>query len=253
MRRRRELEDLMLSTTRVLSALSHCTGFVLPHTESVERLRRLELIPYNRTQVLAVLVSESGFVRNHMVNVEEAPDQETLRKASNFLNERLAGLAFPEAQTRLTSELARFENEMRGQQALFTTLGRELFGTGPGQELYVEGASNILNFPEFQDYEAMRNFAQLVDEKETLGHVLARELSQEGLQVRIGAELPELKDFSVVSTGYRLNGRPVGIIGILGPKRMEYERMMAIVNTVAKLMNGFLDGRPGMLEEKERQ
>src|SRR5581483_5592555 len=226
MRRRRELEDLMLSTTRVLSALSHCTGFVLPHRETAEKLRRLELIPFNSEQILAVLVSESGFVRNHMVAVDRAPNQETLRAASNFLNERLAGLEFPEAQTRLLSELARFEHEMREQQALLTTLGRELFGAEGARDLYVEGASNILKFPEFQDYEGMRNFAQLVDEKHTLGQVLSRELSQEGLQVHIGSELPELKDFSVVSTGYKLNGRPIGILGILGPKRMEYERMM---------------------------
>ncbi len=253
-KRRRELEDLMLSTTRVLSALSHCTGFVLPHKEIVEKLRRVDLIPFNREQVLAVLVSESGFVRNHVMNVGTAPDQDALRKASNFLNDRLAGLEFPEAQTRLTSELMRFEHEMRDEQALLTTLGKDLFGLGApqDQDLYVEGASNIFNFPEFQDYEAMRTFAHLVDEKEALGQVLARELSQKGLQVRIGAEMPELKDFSVVSTGYSLNGRPVGIIGILGPKRMEYERMMSIVNTVANLMSGYFEGRGGLIEEKER-
>lgn len=250
MRRRRELEDLMLSTTRVLSALSHCTGFVLPHKQTAEKLRRLELIPFNTEQVLAVLVSESGFVRNHMVAVEHAPDPDTLRKASNFLNERLAGLEFPEAQTRLSSELARFEHEMEEQHALLTTLGRELFGAETNRDLYVEGASNILNFPEFQDYEGMRNFAQLVDEKHTLGQVLSRELSEEGLQVHIGSELPELKDFSVVSTGYKLNGRPVGILGILGPKRMEYERMMSIVNTVARLMNGYLEGRTSLIQEE---
>ena len=96
----------------------------------------------------------------------------------------------------------------------------------------------------------MRTFAQLVDEKEALGEVLARGLTQEGLQVRIGAELPELKDFSVVSAGYRVNGRPVGVVGILGPKRMEYERMMSIVNTVAKLMNGYLEGAPRLENEK---
>lgn len=249
-RRRKELEDLMLSTTRVLSALSQCTGFVLSNKQEVEKLRRLELIPYSREQILAVLVSESGFVRNQMVPIERAPDDETLRKASRFLNEKLTGLDFPEAQRRLTTELAQFESEVREQQVLLTTLGRQLFGTEFGREFYVEGASNILNFPEFQDYEAMRNFAQLVDEKAVLGEVLSRGLTDQGLQVRIGSELPELKDFSVITAGYRVEGRPVGVLGILGPKRMEYERMMAIVNTVAKLMNGYLEDRPRFPEEK---
>ncbi len=249
-RRHHELEDLMLSTTRVLSAMSQCTGFVLANKETVEKLRHLELIPYSREQILAVLVSESGFVRNQMVPIDRMPDNDTLRRASRFLNEKLSGLEFPEAQRRLTTELAQFESETRESHLLLSTLGKTLFGTDFGRDLRIEGAGNIFNFPEFQDYETMRSFAQLVDEKEALGEVLSRGLSQEGLQVRIGAELPELKEFSVISAGYRVNGRPVGVVGILGPKRMEYERMMAIVNTVAKLMNGYLEGRPRLDNEK---
>ena len=109
------------------------------------------------------------------------------------------------------------EEDRRPVRADATTLGRQLFGTEFGRDLYVEGASNILNFPEFHDYETMRNFAQLVDEKEALGEVLSRGLDQEGLQVRIGSELPELKEFSVISAGYRVGGRPVG--GTSGTRR----------------------------------
>jgi heat-inducible transcriptional repressor len=112
-------------------------------------------------------------------------------------------------------------------------------------DLYVEGASNILKFPEFHDYETMRHFAELVDEKQALGEVLTRELKSQGLQVKIGIESsPELKNFSVVSSSYEINGRRVGVLGILGPKRMEYERMMSIVNTVAQLVNRMLGDKP---------
>jgi heat-inducible transcriptional repressor len=92
----------------------------------------------------------------------------------------------------------------------------------------------------------MRSFAEFVDEKELLGKMLNRGLAKEGLQVRIGSEyFPELKEFSVVSSGFSVNGRPMGVLGILGPKRMPYERMMAIVDTVAKLMNQHLDRQGG--------
>src|SRR5262249_8990811 len=103
--RRRELEDLMLSTSRVLSALSNCTGFVLPAQVQTEKLRRVELIPVTGNQILGVMVSESGFVRNQMINVEHVPSEEVLRNASRFLNERLSGLSFNEAQGRLLHEL----------------------------------------------------------------------------------------------------------------------------------------------------
>ncbi len=248
-RRLKEIEDLMLSTTRVLSSLSHCTGFIMPPVGESDRLRRMELISMGATRVLCVLVSESGFVRNQMITVEQTPEDETLRLASRFLNERLAGLSFAEAQNHLLSELDNFQAQQRIRADFLKALSHDLFEADARQGLYVEGASNILNFPEFRDYESIRHFTQLVDAKQALSEVLSKGLRREGLQVRIGSEVPELKDFSVVSSGYQLNGRPVGVLGILGPKRMEYARMMAIVNTVANLVNRFLDGSKDTLLE----
>lgn len=239
-----EIEGLMQSTTRLLSNLSNCTGFALSPTVNVEKLRRIELIPVSDTQVLAVLVSETGLVRNRMIPVLHAPSEEALRNTSRFLNERLSGFSFNDAEGKLLAELDRYHAEQSVRDEFLRELSKNLFEGATQGDLYVEGASNILKFPEFQDYEAMRHFARLVDEKETLGNVLNKELNKKGLQVRIGLETsPELKNFSVVSSSYQINGRLVGVLGILGPKRMEYERMMAIVNTVAQLVNRALDGK----------
>ncbi len=253
-RRMKEIEDLMLSTTRVLSAISHCTGFVLPPAMTMERLRRIELISVNTHQVLAVLVSESGLVQNQMIKVERMPDEVDLRAASQFLNERLVGLSFSEAQQRFLSELHQFQNRQYSQRDFLQSLSHHLFDKANKKDLYMEGASNIFNFPEFQDFESMRSFAHLIDEKEALGEVLNRELNQKGVLVKIGIETsPELKDLSVVSTCYHVRGRPVGVLGILGPKRMEYERMMAIVETVAGIVNQFLDGSHNPILEEVRE
>jgi heat-inducible transcriptional repressor len=252
--RMREIEDLMHSTTRLLSSLSNCTGFALSPTANVEKLRRIELIPVSDRQVLAVMVSETGLVSNKMIPVAHTPTDEALRTTSRLLNERLGGLSFHAAEERLLAELDRFRIEQTVRDEFLSELSKNLF-EGAGQaDLYVEGASNILKFPEFQDYEAMRHFARLVDEKETLGQVLTKELNKQGLQVRIGLEgSPELKNFSVVSSSYEINGRLVGVLGILGPKRMEYERMMAIVNTVAQLVNRSLQEHKPMLDDKAHE
>lgn len=252
--RQREIEDLMLSTTRVLSSLSHCTGFVLPHRADMEKLRRVELIQLSENQILGVLVSESGFVKNTTIPVARVPADAVLRSASQFLNERLSGLSFNDAQSRLLTELDKFDQQRREQNMLMETLSKSLFGTEFRKDFYVEGASNVWNFPELRDYETLRNFAQFVDEKETLEKVLTRGLVNDGLQVRIGSEhFPELKDFSVVSSGFSYKGRPMGVLGILGPKRMQYERMMAIVGTVAKLMNQYLEGQQSQLEDNSAE
>ncbi|MFN0118523.1 MAG: heat-inducible transcriptional repressor HrcA [Elusimicrobiota bacterium] len=248
--RQREIEDLMTSTSRVLSALSNCTGFVLPPKVNVDRLRRIELIPMSRTQLLAVLVSETGFVRNQMIEVVSLPSEETLRDASRFLNQRLSGHLMTEVESQLIQELDQYNRHQVEQEEFIKSIARNLFGTEFKNDVYVEGASNLLKFPEFQDVEAIRHFAQLVDEKETLGEVLSKGLTEDGMQVRIGSEYsPELKHFSVVSSGYTVNGRPVGVLGILGPRRMDYERMMSIVNTVSKLMTQYLEERKHLLEE----
>jgi heat-inducible transcriptional repressor len=252
--RMREIEDLMQSTTRVLSSLSNCTGFVLSPAVDVEKLRRIELIPVSENQVLAVLVSDTGLVRNRMIAVQHTPNEQTLRAVSGYLNERLAGLSFNDAEGRLLTELDRYHAEQSAREEFLNALSRNLFGAAPQADLYVEGASNILKFPEFQDYETMRHFAQLVDEKKTLGQVLNREINKQGLNVRIGIETsPELKNFSVVSSSYEMNGRLVGVLGILGPKRMEYERMMSIVNTVAQLVNRALEGQSPLLKDERHE
>jgi heat-inducible transcriptional repressor len=257
-RRRREIEDLLSSTTRVLSALSNCTGFILPPMmdSGIEKLRRVELIPVKDNQVLAVLVSDSGFVRDQIILLKKEPDEESLRSVTRYLNERLSGLSFTEAQTRLLAEMDDFHRQKDEQHEILLSLSKLLFGPDFKKDLYVEGAGNLLKFPEFQDYESMRQFSRLVDEKQALGEVLKKSLTQEGLQVKIGMEYsPELKDFAVVSTTYQMHGRLVGALGILGPKRMHYERMMAIVNTVAKIMNNYLEGKSdfGELEDKNDQ
>lgn len=252
-RRRREIDDLMMSTTRVLSALSNCAGFILPPTVNIEKLRRVELVPVDDHHVLGVLVSQNGFVRNQMIEVSHLPDDETLRSASRLLNERLQGLGFAEAQTRLVGELAQLQRQQSDETELFSTLSKHLFEAELKKDIYVEGTNNMLKFPEFQDYESMRNFAEFVDEKDALEQVLMKGLNQKGLQVWIGSErAPELKDFSVVTSTYQVKGHQVGVLGILGPKRMQYERMMAIVDTVAKLMNRALDGHRDFLEGPDR-
>jgi heat-inducible transcriptional repressor len=129
-----------------------------------------------------------------------------------------------------------------------------LFETSAKPDVFFEGAGNILQFPEFQESEAMRSFAQLVDEKQILSQALLREIGDQGIHVGIGDENgPELRNFSVISTHYELHGRPMGVIGILGPKRMEYQRMMSIVSTVAGLVSLALEGNSGHLLADQQQ
>lgn len=240
-RRIQEVEDLMQSTTRILSTLSHCAGFAMTPLVEEDRLRRVDLIPISSNQVLGVMVAESGMVRNHMINTANVPDEKTLRIASQFLSRQLSGVNLSQAQRRLSEELEKFHGQRLQQEDFLKQVANHLFDNEQEGSVFVEGASNMFEFPEFQDIKSIRNFAQLVDKKQALAQIFYKELDKKGVQVRIGINRPpELKDLSVVSSSYTVRGRPLGVIGILGPKRMEYQRMMAIVNTVSELVNQFL-------------
>jgi len=124
-----------------------------------------------------------------------------------------------------------------------------LEGTDEG-ELYVEGAGNILSLPEFRDYEVMKSLVHLLDEKKLLGEILSRELAdisadekKPGVQVKIGSEndMADLKNLSLISSTYDLNDRTVGVLGIIGPKRMEYSHMISLVSHVAKAVSQVLE------------
>jgi len=240
--RMQAIDDIMHTTTRALSALSQCTGFALTPSVSEDTLSRVDLIPLGNNQVLAVLVSETGMVQNQRIQVHQVPPEESLRRVARTLTERMKGWQFSRVQSELTTELARFQAEQLLIRDFIHDLESQLFPLKSGKEFFMEGTSKLLEFPEFQDYEAMRHFAHLVDERKMLGEILSRELSEKGLQIKIGiGQNPEFQDFSVVSTHYQIQGRPAGILGILGPKRMEYERMIAIVNTVAHMVNDYLN------------
>lgn len=114
-RRIREVEDLMQSTTRILSSLSHCTGFAMRPVLDHEQIRRVELVPVSNTQVLGVLVSESGMVRNKMIAMPQSPQEASLRRASRFLSEKLKGLSFDQAENKILAELEKLE-ELVGEE-----------------------------------------------------------------------------------------------------------------------------------------
>ena len=127
--------------------------------------------------------------------------------------------------------------------SMFKKMSREMFNFE--EELYMDGTNNVLTLPEFRDYEPMRNILKLSEDRGILTHLLEKDINREGIRVLIGSEssCEELKNLSVVSSVYKNGTNPVGVLGIIGPKRMEYPKMMAIVNAVSKILNKLLTGK----------
>ncbi|MHB9154665.1 MAG: heat-inducible transcriptional repressor HrcA [Endomicrobiales bacterium] len=234
----KELQDLLVQTSRVLSSLSQYSGFVLAPKLEKNRLQYLELISMGENKILVILVTHTGMVKHRIVEADIP--RERVSELNLLLNRRLRGVALSEAKQRILEEIEESERQEHDLMSLARDLSDELFNLD--EELYIEGTSNVLTLPEFQDLEPMRCLLRLNSEKDRLIHILDEGLDRDGVRVVIGSEAAceDLKDLSLVSTVYKNGEVPVGVLGIIGPKRMEYPKMMALVSAVSRMMNKML-------------
>jgi heat-inducible transcriptional repressor len=241
--RAKELEHLMVSTSRMLSSLSSYTGMVLSPRLDKSILHRLQLIPLGTNQILVVVVSQAGQIRHRVVQLSRSISASRLVLVSDLLNERLKGLPLSEVRTQILHHIEAIQEEQTEAFAVAQELVREAFDIKSNEgELYVDGREKIFSFPDLADFSELSGLLKVVEQKNLLTSVLEKAMKKEGLSVKIGAEntRPELRSVSLVSNTYKLGDHTIGVLGILGPRRMEYGRMIALVEGVTKIVNQML-------------
>ncbi len=266
-RRIREIEDVLTHTSRILSSISHYTGFVM--TPKFERniLSHLELIPIGERRVLVAMITESGLSKNFVINTQLNLSRERLYSIAKIMIASLKGLTLQEAQLKLVQSIESAEQEYREISSLAKEIGQEIRKFSDS-ELYMDGASNILSLPDFTNTTELHDLFRIMEEKQLLTNILTDEFSDAPanaepkkqskkkehlpstraqatphVHVRIGAEHPvkELQNLSLITTTYKLSDQTVGVLGILGPKRMEYSKMIALVDYISQMVNQFLE------------
>jgi len=242
--RSKELEDVMVSTSHMLSSLSKYTGLVLSPRLDKSRLRRLQLIPLGGNQILVVVVSETGMIRHKVAMLQQPVGHERLTLMSTLLNERLKGLPLSEVRTQILHHIESIQREQADVLLLARDLAKQAFDLENEEaSVYIEGRENIFKFPELDDYRQVSGLMHLIESKNMLSEILEKAMKKDGVNIRIGSENthPELRGVSLVSTTYRLSDETIGVLGILGPRRMEYGRMIALVEGVARIVNQMLE------------
>lgn len=234
----KELQEFLVQTSKVLSALSQYTGFVMTPRLERNKLKHLELISLAPDRVLVILITHTGFVKHHLIETDISRDK--LIKLNAMLNEKLCGLTLLEAKHKIIEKIEESEREEKEILVLARDIGRHIFDIE--EEIYLEGSANVLTLPEFQDYEPMRCILRLNEQKDLLSSVLDKDLSSDKVRVLIGSESTcnEFQELSVVSSVYKDGTRPIGVLGVIGPKRMEYQKMMSLVGSVSRMVNKIL-------------
>ncbi|MFI5361713.1 MAG: heat-inducible transcriptional repressor HrcA [Elusimicrobiota bacterium] len=246
-----ELDTLLSETSRLLSRMSHNAGIVLSPQVRRQTIKRLELIPLGGRNVLGVLVTDSGLVRHWPIPLAFAPSARQVNMLNRFLNEHIQGCSVDSAQAVVLSKLAEMEREFQEMTTLAGELLTEVGRIVAPESLYVDGADNILsNADQFGDLKTVQSLMRVMGEKNRLAVLLEDELRAPGgagkssrVRVRIGAEsgMPELESASLVTHVYRHGDRVLGVLGVLGSKRMEYSKVMGLVDYVGRLVEARLN------------
>jgi len=240
----RKMDDVLQEATSMLSGLSKCAGLVLaPKTESP--LRHVEFVSLNAGRAILVLITEDGVVENRLIEIPLGTSPSVLVEASNYLNGRLAGRTLSDAKSIIFEELKEHKAYLDNLTAKVVETGIGVWSEGDqGGSLIVKGQSNLLNnVTVVEDLDRIRELFTVLDTKETLIQLLDASIQAEGVQIFIGAEnnLFSLSGCSMVVAPYK-NSREhiLGAIGVVGPTRMNYGKIIPLVDYTAKLVGRLL-------------
>ncbi|MDT7808826.1 MAG: heat-inducible transcriptional repressor [Acidobacteriota bacterium] len=240
---------LMEKVSHVLSELSENVGIVVSPPVADSRLEHIEFLPLADERILVVLVLSSNVVQNKIIRIDEPLTQDELERAARYLNTEFSGKTLQtiraEVLALMGEEKALYDRLLRNAVLLFERSVEG--GEGETGDVYIDGASNILSKPDFSDFERLRELFRTFEAKSRLVKILNECIEREpvfgDVHVVIGREhsAPQMRSCSLIMAPYRLGeGFVAGTIGVVGPMRLEYERTMAAVNYVARLVERVL-------------
>jgi heat-inducible transcriptional repressor len=239
------LEDMLSEASEMISGLSHCAGVVLAekHTSA---LKHVEFVPLEPTRALVVLVSDDGNVENRILRLPEGLPASALQEAGNYLNARIRGLTLDEAKSRIETELAQRKAELDEltQKVIQAGLASWSGGAGESKSLIVRGQSHLLkDVTAVEDLERIRQLFDDLEAKRDLIQLLAAAEHADGVRIFIGSEnkLFSLSGSALIVAPFRdTHSKVVGALGVIGPTRLNYARIIPMVDYTARLVGRLL-------------
>ena len=231
-------QKLVVSASQLLSDLTHFAGVVMTPRRSVG-FRHIEFLELSDTRILLILVTPEGDVQNRILLTEKRYTPSELVEAANILNQHYAGLTFEEIRRRIREELKQLTADMTRLMTAALEAGSQA-ATESSEEVVISGESNLLDSQDLSSNMVnLRKLFELFDRRTGLLQLLEISHRAEGVQIFIGGEagVAPLDECSVVTAPYEVDGRIVGTVGVIGPTRMAYERVIPIVDITAKLLS----------------
>lgn len=244
-----ELERVIQQTSVVLSQLTQYTSIILGPQVRHEKIQHIQLIPIGAGKAVAILVTDTGHVSNRQVQLSEDISSDEVARMVEVLNRRLHGVSISKFRSNLYREMAleMADTLEHYEDALAVLDELAAVSKEDASKIYVGGTTNILAQPEFRDVDKVRPLLEMLERGESTHLQSVVPVTGPGIQIRIGSENENklLQDFTVISSVYSVDGVPVGGIGVIGPTRMNYSRVIQILDYVSFALTNVMSERSG--------
>lgn len=230
------------SASQLLSQLTQFAGVVMTPRRRAAAFRQIEFLHLSEKRVLLIIVTQDGDVQNRVLFTERDYSPAELVSAANYLNQNYAGQSFEDVRQRLQQELREIKQDMMHLMSAALDAGNRAMAEG-GEPYVISGERNLLTVQDLsQDLRRLRQLFELFEHKTILLQILDLSLRGQGVQVFIGGEsgVSAPDDVSVVTAPYTVDGEVVGTVGVIGPSRMAYDRVVPVVDVTAKLLSSAL-------------
>lgn len=234
-----ELSQLIRQASVVMSRITGYTSIAMTPKMCKSTLKAIQVVPIEAAKVLVIVVTNTGVLRNTLVKLNDAAMPEMIIKVSNVLSDKLNGLTLEQINVSVINEVLRIAGVTREILLPILEGVTDCIGQIDNTEVYLDGTANILNYPEFMDVARAKEFLALLNEKSNLSRFLSESLGNNAISVKIGTENEEqgIQDCSLITANYNLGEIFMGAIGIIGPTRMEYPKVISSVNYIRKKIN----------------
>ena len=235
-------QKVIANAANLLSNLSQFVGVVMvPRRSSV--FKHIEFVRLSERRFLVIIVSPEGDVQNRVIFTDVDYESSQLIEASNFLNHHYAGLTMEEVRTRLQTEVEQLRGQVASLMQAAVNVGTEVMSHHDREDVVIAGERNLLSVSDFSsDMGNLRRAFDLFEQKTQILRLLDFSNQADGVRIYIGGESQTVpfEDLSVVSAPYELDGKVVGTLGVIGPTRMHYDKMIQIVDITSKLVSNAL-------------
>ena len=237
----KQVEGVIRSAANVLSDATKYTAVIVAPKLGTLRIRHVQLVPVAERTALMIIVTNAGIVKDAVIRVPEGLDADDLYSISRMLTQKLADKPLEAVRQAFSEMLRSAEQNRRLLGEALQVIEKKLESEEGAPDVIVGGSSNLLDYPEYSDVTKAKHFLSVLESKETLRQVVGRDGGME-ITIRIGPEnkVPELSDCSIVTATYRVGDHSTGTLGIIGPTRMNYNRVISVLDFMGRALSDVL-------------